>query len=130
MTASDPSAVERAAETTRRYREAVEAGDVESLVATLAADVVLHSPITLRTEFRGHDDLRALMRAVFSSIEDISYFEDVGDATTRALFYRARVGRQEVEEATLVRLTPTRSSVIPMIRHVVYSANWPMTPTR
>jgi len=44
------------------------------------------------------------MHAVFASIDDISYFEDVGDAHTRALFYTARVGRQTVEEATLVRL--------------------------
>src|SRR5215213_5216722 len=96
--------VERAAETTRRYREAVEAGDIEAFLATLAPDVVLHSPITARTQFRGHDEMRTLMRAVLASVEGIRYFEDVGDANTRALFYRAHVGRQDVEEATLVRL--------------------------
>jgi SnoaL-like domain len=104
MTPIDPSAVERAAETTRRYRVAVEAGDVEAFVATLAPDVVLRSPITLRTDFRGHDDIRTLMRAVFASIQDIRYHTDVGDAATRALFYRARIGRQPVEEASLLRL--------------------------
>lgn len=104
MTTPDPSTARRAAETTRRYREAVEAADIEGLLATLAPDVVLHSPITMRTQFRGHDEMRGLMRAVFASIEDISYFEDVRDATTRALFYRAHVGRQDVEEATLLRL--------------------------
>lgn len=104
MTISDPSAVERAAETTGRYRAAVEAGDIEGFLITLAPDVVLHSPITLRTQFRGHDQARALMRAVLASIQDIRYFEDVGDDTTRALFYRAHVGRQDLEEATLVRL--------------------------
>jgi hypothetical protein len=103
MTTTDP-AIQRAAETTRRYREAVEVADVEGFLATLSPDVVLHSPITMREQFRGHDELRVLMRAVFASIEDIRYFEDVGDATTRALFYRARVGRQALEEATLVRL--------------------------
>jgi ketosteroid isomerase-like protein len=101
---STPSDVERAAETTRRYRTAVEAGDLDGFLATLAPDVVLHSPITLRTDFRGHDEIRDLMRAVFASIEDIRYHADVGDAATRALFYRAHVGRQHVEEATLVRL--------------------------
>lgn len=106
MTPSDQPALERAAETTRRYREAVEASDVEAFLATLAPDIVLHSPLTLRTQFRGHEEIRTLMHAVFASIEEIRYFEDVGDAATRALFYRGRVGRQELEEATLVRLDP------------------------
>jgi hypothetical protein len=98
------TAAERAAETTRRYREAVESGDVDGFLATLAPEVVLHSPITAREQFRGHEELRVLLHAVLASIEGIRYFEDVGDARARALFYRARVGRQEVEEATLVRL--------------------------
>ena len=93
-----------AEDTTRRYREAVEAGDIEAWVETLAPDIVIHSPITTRTLFRGHDEARDLLRAVIASIEDIRYFEDVGDANTRALFYRAHIGRQELEEATLVRL--------------------------
>lgn len=100
----DDQALASAAETTRRYRAAIEAGDTDAFLQTLAPDVVLHSPITARTRFCGHDEIRVLMGAVFSNIEDIRYFEDVGDATTRALFYRGRVGRQEVEEATLVRL--------------------------
>jgi hypothetical protein len=48
--------------------------------------------------------MRTLLRALFASIENIKYYEDIGDATTRALFYRAHVGSQEIEEATLVRL--------------------------
>ncbi len=101
---TDQSDVERAAETTGRYRAAVEARDIEAFLKTLAPDIALHSLITMRTQFRGHDEMRTLMRALFASVQDIRYFEDVGDATTRALFYRARVGRQAVEEATLVRL--------------------------
>ncbi len=96
--------LERAAATTRRYREAAEASDVEGFLTTLSPDVVLRSPITARTQFRGHGQMRALMHAVFASIQDIRYFEDIGDASTRALFYRARSGGQPVEEATLVHL--------------------------
>jgi hypothetical protein len=83
-----------------RFRAAAEAGDVEAFVATLAPDVVLNSPITSRVVFRGHDEVRELMRSVFLTIKDIRYFADVGDDHTRALFYRARVGREPVEEAT------------------------------
>ena len=48
--------------------------------------------------------MRELIAVVFATITEITYFEDLGDESTRALFYRARVGRQEIEEATLLRL--------------------------
>src|SRR5207247_9994390 len=66
--------------------------------------VVLRSPITDAFQFRGQAELRELMEAVFATIEQIRYYEDVGDARSRALFYRARVGSQPLEEACLVRL--------------------------
>jgi hypothetical protein len=85
-------------------RAAGEAGDVEAFLELTAPDVVLRSPITSSFEFRGREELRELLEAVFETIEDISYYEDVGDSRSRALFYRARVGRQPLEEAALVRL--------------------------
>jgi SnoaL-like domain len=100
----DEQAIEDAKETTLRYRKAIEMGDTEAFLTTLSRDVVIHSPITARIQFQGHEEVRTLMRGVFASIEDIEYFEDIGDAATRALFYRARVGGQAIEEATLVRL--------------------------
>jgi len=81
----------------------VEAQDIEAFIATLAPDVVLRSPITMLTEIRGHAEMRELMGCVFQTIQDIRYFEDLGDDSTRALFYRARVGSQPVEESTLLR---------------------------
>src|SRR5215208_5689545 len=86
------SAVEAAVATTARFRAAVEAGDVEAFLETLAPDVVLHSPITLRTRFEGREEIRELMGSVFATVHEIRYYEDVGDARSRALFYRARVG--------------------------------------
>ncbi|MBJ7328751.1 MAG: nuclear transport factor 2 family protein [Solirubrobacteraceae bacterium] len=97
-------ALDRAVATTTRLRQAAQAGDVEGFVQLLAPDVVLHSPITTRVQFRGRDELRTLMTAVFASLEDLEYFAETGDETTRALFLRARIGRQDVEEAMLVRL--------------------------
>ena len=98
------AAVAAASATTRRFREAAEARDIESLLATLAEDVVLRSPITDRVTFRGRAQLRELLRSVFATIEDIRYFADVGDARTRALFDRARVGGQALEQAVRVQL--------------------------
>src|SRR2546423_1010387 len=96
--ATDPSA------TTARFRRAAEAHDIEDLIDTLAPDVVLHSPITDRVAFHGRDEVRELLGSVFATIEDIRYFADVGDMRTRALFYRASVNGQPLEEATRIEL--------------------------
>jgi hypothetical protein len=98
------AALAAASATTRRFREAAEARDVDSMLATLAEDVVLRSPITDRVTFRGRAQLGELLRSVFATIEDIRYFADVGDARTRALFDRARVGGQALEQAVRVQL--------------------------
>jgi hypothetical protein len=91
-------------ETIRRLRAAVEAGDVDGVVATTAPGVVVRSPITDAFVFRGQAELRELMEDVLATVLDIRYYEEIGDARTRALFYHARVGTQAVDEATLVRL--------------------------
>jgi hypothetical protein len=93
-----------AAATTARYREAAEAHDVEGLIATLSPDVLLHSPITERIAFRGHDELRELLTSVFETLTDIRYTADIGDDRTRALFVRAKVAGQDVEEAMRIEL--------------------------
>jgi hypothetical protein len=90
--------------TTARYRAAAEAHDIDAMLATFAPDVLLHSPITDRIQFRGHDELRDLLAAVFETISEIRYFADIGDARNRALFFRGRVGSQPVEEAIRVTL--------------------------
>jgi SnoaL-like domain len=90
--------------TTERYRRAGEAGDVEGLLATLAPDVVLHSPITERVVFRGHEEMRELLRAVFSTVTDVQYFADVGDERTRVLFDHVRVNGRAMEQAHRVTL--------------------------
>jgi len=99
--------LERAADqsdVTARFRRAVETHDLEGVIATLAPDVVLHSPITERVAFHGHDEMRELMRAHFATVENLRYFTDVGDAQTRAQFYRATVDGQQVEAATRVEV--------------------------
>ena len=90
-------------ETVSRMKAAIEAADLEGFIATLSPAVVLRSPISARAEFRGQEEMRELMRAVFATIEDIRYYEDLGDDRARAVFYRARVGSQPIEEACLLR---------------------------
>ncbi len=104
MATLEHSPTDTAANTTARYRQAAEAGDVEGLIATLSPDVVFHSPITDRAAFRGHDEMRQLVEVVFDTITDIHFFADVGEGRTRALFFRGYVGRQAVEESVRVEL--------------------------
>jgi hypothetical protein len=96
--------IEQAAATTERFRATAEAGDLEGLVATLAPNAVMHSPITNGLQFDGAGEIRALLPHVFAVVEDIRYTDDVGDARTRALFYDARIGKVDVEEATRIKL--------------------------
>jgi len=89
---------------TAAYRAAVEAGDVDALVACLAPDVVLSSPITDRFVFRGHAQLRDVMEDVFAVVHDRRNHADVGDDRTRLLQASGRVGRTRIEEALLITL--------------------------
>lgn len=100
----ESSGVSAADRTVASMKAAVEAGDIDGFMQTLAPTVQLNSPISMRVSFRGHERMRLLMQAVFSTIEDIRYYEDLGDDRSRALFYRARVGSQPLEEACLIRL--------------------------
>lgn len=51
-----------------RYRAASEANDIDGVMAALAADVELVSPISGRLVFRGQADLRVLLTAVYGSM--------------------------------------------------------------
>lgn len=90
--------------TTVRLRAAAEAHDLEGVLGTLAAGVLLRSPITDRMLFGGQEEVREVLGAVFATLTDIHYLADIGDQRTRALFYTAKVGSQPLEEAMRVEL--------------------------
>src|SRR5947209_14333223 len=91
-------------ETTARMRRAAEGHDIDGVMNTMSDDVVLHSPITDRVVFRGQQEVREALNAVFSTIRDMHYIADIGSDRTRALFYTARVGRQPLEEGMRLEL--------------------------
>lgn len=104
MATLEHNPTDSAATTTERYRRAGEAGDVDAILAVLSEDVVLHSPITNRLAFHGREEMRDLLEAVFETMTEIRYFADIGDDRQRALFFRARVGRQPIEECMRTEL--------------------------
>ena len=89
-----------------RYRAALEKGDLDAMLATLAPAVVLRSPITAAYVFDGFDDVAELMAVLFEDvgITDVEVTALITDGPTAALFHRAAVGGVRIEEATLLRL--------------------------
>ena len=85
------------------FRAAVEARDIDAALATLADDVVFHSPAVFHP-YAGRETVGALLRLVFETFEDFRYTDDLENADgTHALIFRARVGDKELEGLDLLR---------------------------
>jgi hypothetical protein len=69
----------------------------------LAPDVVLISPLTEQFRFTGAEEVRLLLTEAFAVIDDIRFHTQILDDRAGALFYRARVADQVLDEAQLLR---------------------------
>jgi hypothetical protein len=87
-----------------RWRAAAEAGDAAAARGSLAPDVVLVSPLTEQFRFTGRDQVTEVLSAAFAVLDGIRFHTEVRDGGTVALFARAWIGRQDLEEAQLLRL--------------------------
>jgi hypothetical protein len=87
-----------------RYRAATEANDMEAVMSTLATDAELVSPISGRMVFRGHDDLRVLLAAVYGSMTGLRWREEVGDGSVRVVIGDAGVGPVKLGDAMVFEL--------------------------
>jgi hypothetical protein len=85
------------------FRAAVEAGDLDALSATLAPDVVLHSPVTFHP-YQGRETVGALLRLLAATFEDFRYTDELdGPDGTRVLVFRTRVGDRDIEGVDILR---------------------------
>jgi SnoaL-like domain len=87
-----------------RYCAASEANDIDAMMATLAPDAALSSPLSGHMSFRGHDDLRVLLTAVYGSMSALSWSEPVGDGPTRFAIADGRVGGLRLGDAMVFEL--------------------------
>lgn len=87
-----------------RFRAASEANDIESLVAALAPDAELVSPLSRRMVFRGREDLRVLFAAIYGSLREVRWYDEVGDGRARVVLGRAFVGPLRLDDAMVVEL--------------------------
>lgn len=80
----------------QRFRAAVEARDIEAVIACLAPDVVFRSPVVF-SPYRGREAVGAILRAVMRVFEDFRYAGELASATQGALVFTARVGDRAVD---------------------------------
>jgi hypothetical protein len=87
------------------FRDAIERGDLDGMVATLADDVVLHSPVSFKP-FEGRDAVAQLFGILVRTFEDFRYTDDLPGEDVHAMIFRARIGDREVEGLDLIRPGP------------------------
>ena len=93
-------------ETVMDYRTASEGNNLEALLATLAPDAELVSPISGRMVFRGHTDLRLLLSAIYNSMTGLRWTSEIGDGASRVLIGEARVGPLRITDAMVLDMAP------------------------
>jgi hypothetical protein len=81
------------------YREASEANDLGRLLGTLSPDAQVVSPISGRMVFRGGDDLRVLLGAVYSTTRGLHWTEEVGEGSARVVIGQFRIGPLRASDA-------------------------------
>jgi len=86
------------------YCAASEAADIDAMMGTLAPDAEVVSPISGRMVFRGHDDLRILLTAVYGSLNGLHWTEAVGQDHLRVAIAEARVGPLRMTDAMVFDL--------------------------
>jgi hypothetical protein len=89
-----------------RYRTATEAGDVDGFMATLAPDVAVVSPISGCMVFRGQDDVRILLGAVYGTLSDLRWTNTVGDGESQVAVGEARIAGVGMTDAMVFDLAP------------------------
>lgn len=87
-----------------RYRAASERNDIDGLMETLAPDAELVSPLSGRLVFRGREDLRILLAAVYGSLRGLRWHEELGDGSKRVVLGDGRIGPFRLADAMVCEL--------------------------
>ncbi len=75
-------------------RAAVEGKDLDRMVAGLAHDVVVHSPVAHRP-FHGVPAARILFQAILDTYQDFRYVEELHGERSLGLIFQTRIGDRE-----------------------------------
>jgi hypothetical protein len=86
------------------FCEAARTKDIGRMVSVLATDAELVSPLSGRMVFRGRDDLRVLLGAVYGGLSDLVWLEIVGEGATRVAVGDARIAGVTISDAMVLEL--------------------------
>jgi SnoaL-like domain len=86
------------------FCEATRVNDIDRIVSTLAPDAELLSPLSGRMVFRGRDDLRVLLGAVYSGLSNLVWREVIGDGATRVAVSDAQISGVTITDAMVLEL--------------------------
>lgn len=86
------------------FRDASEANDLDRFIHTLAPDAELVSPLLAHGVIRGREDLRLLFAAVYGSLSDVRWGDEVRDGDRVLMIARARLGPFRIDDAMLFEL--------------------------
>ncbi|MEW2481355.1 nuclear transport factor 2 family protein [Mycobacterium sp. NPDC049093] len=89
------------------FCEATRTNDIDRAMATLAPDAELISPLSGRMVFRGHDDLRSLLTAVYGGLRQLSWQEPIGEGQIRVAVSEGRVAGVTITDALVLELDDT-----------------------
>jgi hypothetical protein len=78
------------------FGAAVEAGDEEAALATLAPNVVFRSP-AVHKPYQGREVVAALLTIVAQTFENFRYTNEWQDGSTTILFFEANVGNRDLQ---------------------------------
>ena len=87
-----------------RYIEASERNDIGAMMEVLAPDVELVSPISGRMIFRGEDDVRYLLTAVYGSLMGLRWTQTLGEGEHQVAVGEARLLGVRLTDAMLFEL--------------------------
>ena len=88
------------------FRKAVEAHNLEDMMALFAEDAVLHSPITFQP-FEGREAIARLLGIILEVFEGFHYTDQLEGADgTLGLVFRTRVLNRDVQGLDLIHFNP------------------------
>jgi hypothetical protein len=89
-----------------RYVSASERNDIEAMMSALAPDVELVSPISGRMVFRGEEDVRHLLTAVYGSLKSLRWTQTLGEGKDRVAIGEAHLLGVRMTDAMIFELAP------------------------
>jgi hypothetical protein len=87
-----------------RYLATSAANDIDGIMETLAPDPELVSPLSARMVFRGRDDVRHLLKAVYGTLSQLRWDQETGDGEVRLAMADCMVGPLRLGDAMVFEL--------------------------